>query len=148
MDVMMLRRGLLAQMAAKGKDFISGTFTAPDSGSAEIQFGRISNNYLFVIDATDSAASTIMNSGLSDQKGFHWFGAYPQPAIGSQTWGSNYTSCLRVVPSTGVLSISNTSVPGLYNDRISIRSRDITSSSYPNNVYAGLSYNYTVVFLD
>lgn len=145
---MKIRRGLLAQMAASGKSFISGTVTAPAAiGTCTIDFGRTSNNYLFIIEATTASQETILDCGEAADKAYAWYGAYPTPGVGALSTPINYTVAWRVKPSTSVLTNSITSVPILANDSISIASRAITSSN-PNNMYYGLSYNYTIVFLD
>ena len=146
MDLMAIRRGLMAQMA-KGKDFVTGTFTAPSElGSKKIEFGKKINRYLFIIEADDSSKTSIMNSAETGQKGFAYIGVYPNRVINNTDVAAN-TEVMRVVPSTGVASSTTTQGFTLTDEYIQVIVRDIATNN-TTAFYYGLTYKYTIVSLD
>ena len=64
MDVMGLRRMVMAQMAS-GAQFVKGTFTVPDSGSSyTINFGKTFSSYLYVIEMSDLSKQSLIQTDV------------------------------------------------------------------------------------
>ena len=135
--------------AANGVDYVSGSFTVPNTGTSyTLDFGKtFSNGYIFMIEATETSKTSIMNSGSSYARGYCYLGVHPTRYIG----GQEYTSTIyvmRVAPLTGDLSNgvrSGTTV--LTNTGITLGTVDIAASGWSNLVH-GLTYNYYVYSLD
>ena len=142
--MMTIRKMVMAQMA-KGAEYITGTFTVPDSGSSYvIYFGKTLERYIFLIEATDESKTAIMESGINGTKSFAFIGIYPRLSI--DTYNANFNGTYaRINPSTKEMSsIVATNV-------------DPTASSIGFNVnsladgssviFRGLTYKYTIIEL-
>lgn len=148
MDLMELRRGLLAQMS-RGKDFVSGTFTCPTEGDSTItiNFGKTFNKYLFFIEMTDASKQALVNSGASGTFSFGFVGVYPKRSINGKEVNGNEVG-MRYVPSDDSTTSGSTSVITLSADNFTANIRNLSVTSPQNYLYRGYSYNYTVVSLD
>ena len=87
MDMMELRRMVMAQMAS-GARFVKGTITIPDSGSFyEINIGKTFNKYIVYIEATEESKTQIINNTDNNSKSWALFEVYPRPKINGKTFG-------------------------------------------------------------
>lgn len=145
MDLMEIRRGLLMAMAAKGgADYVSGTFTAPSSGSSyALDFGKSFSSYMFLIEMTDDSKDDLINTGATGPRTFAFLGVYPAMAINNIDGYSVLVS--RITPSTSALS--TTYITSFVCSKSGIRLA-VGGTGNANNVYNGYSYKYTVVSLD
>lgn len=133
-----------------GKEFVSGSFTCPDSNTTQvISFGKTFNKYLFLIEMTESSKTALINSGVAYDKSYAFFGLYPITSINNHDASVNAAS-LRYKPSADSLSsgttgsaltCTDTSITGI------VRPVD-HSSSAQHLLIRGYTYNYIVISLD
>ena len=146
--MMELRRMVMAQMA-KGKDFITGTFTCPDADTTfTLNFGKTFNHYLFVIELSDDSKTALKNTGKSSQFSIGFVGIYPKMSINNvdvnaNQLGQRYTPSTNATSSgsTSVLTTTNTSITG------SVRGLDYSGTT-TSILIRGYTYKYTVISLD
>lgn len=143
MDVMSLRRMVMAQMAS-GAQFVKGTFTAPSSGSYTLNFGKTFSKYIFIIESTEDTKTAIINSGASSYRPFYWIGSYPQPEINNN--GSYGGIAWTYKPSTNEYANSRyaTDNNSYTTTSITFVVADITGTS-SSGILKGCSYNYYIV---
>ena len=147
MDMMKLRRMVMAQMA-RGKDFITGTFTCPDSDTSfTIEFGKTFNNYLFLIEMTDAQKTALVNSGSSASLSIAFTGVYAKRSINNVNVAGN-TLCHRYKASDGTQTSSSTSNLTCGTTSIKNNVRQTSASNPHINFIRGYSYNFIVVSLD
>ena len=142
MDMMAIRRMVIAQMAS-GAEFIKGTFTVPSSGSSyTLEFGKTFNKYLYFFEMTDASKTALLGISATGARTFFVDGIYPNRAVNGAEIGDVFT--YRVVPSTGVLSASYTVT--IINECSSTSMTLKTGGTGNTSVfYNGYSYNYYIV---
>ena len=144
MDLMQIRRGLLAQMA-KGVEIIKGSFTTNNNGTYTINIGKTLNRYLFFIEMTDDSKSDLLLTGQTSAKMLACEGLYQTPEINN----SRPEDCVlsfRVVPTTGVTSYSSSTINNI--DGSSITFTNNTPQNGANVLYRGYTYNYIIIPID
>ena len=141
MDMMTIRRMVMAQMAS-GAQYVSGSFTVPNDGSSyTISFGKTFSKYIFYIEATDDTKTALLNSGLSASRAYMFIGSYPKTAVNNVE--NNYTCAYqRVNPSNGTVDMAVNSGATLTSTSINIGTGLFTSGAF--YLYKGYSYNYFV----
>ncbi len=137
---------IMAQ-GATGADYVSGTFTVPaDATSYTLEFGKTFSNYIFLVEATDNAKTSIMSSGSTNARGYAYIGVYPKREINSEEYSSN-VYVMRVIPSTGTLSNGVTGGSMCSETGITFSTVDVTASGW-SSLVKGLTYNYFIVAID
>lgn len=145
MDLMEIRRGLLAQMA-KGAEIIKGTFEAINTGgSYTLDWGKSFSKFILIIEMTDASKTTLLASGQTSAKMFECLTQYPMPTINNDS-ASNAILSNRIIPTTSVISTSASSAGTVTEHSITMTCNNIGSGS--NVLYNGYEYNYTVISLD
>ncbi len=133
-----------------GKEFVSGSFTCPDSNTTQvISFGKTFNKYLFFIEMAETSKATLVSSNVAYDKFYAIFGIYPLTSINNHENAVNMGS-LRYKPSTDTLTSGTTS------SSFTCTTTSITgnvrpvdqSSSAQHMLIRGYTYNYIVVSLD
>ena len=120
----------------------SGTFTCPSTGTSyTLNFSNSYSKYAILIEATTESKSEILNTGATAAKTFGIFGVFPKPSINNVEVDTN-TVLLKVTPSTGVTS---SGVINTFTYTGSSITCPLSSVSYANYLYNGLSYNYHIV---
>lgn len=144
MDMMTIRRGLMAQMAS-GVSYARGTFTTDSSASTyTINFGKIFSRYLYLIEMTDASKTALMSSGQTSAKMYSCFGIYPPPAFDSLHSATRTYLSTRINPSTSNIDYSSSAVAtNLDESSITLGNNAITGGA--NGLYRGYSYTYYVV---
>lgn len=137
----------MAQMALSGKDYVSGTFTAPDADTTyKIEFGKTFNHYLYFIEMTDESKADFVASSDTHVRTYAWMGVYPKPVLNNAEYGyGSYT--FRYKPSTQEKSGSVTSAYTVASSYITNNVRALNADA-TNYFIRGYSYKYTVVSLD
>ena len=144
MDVMELRRGLMAQMAASGANFVNGTFTVPGNASSyTLDFGKSFSKYLYFVEMTDASKTSLIGTGINALKAFGYVGIYPNLSIngGSYTPNSMYA---RYNPSSNVISGSSLSASSYSESSITFPVAAVDGTSI-TTLYRNYAYNYFVV---
>lgn len=122
----------------KGAEVITGVFSTSITGKQKITFGRTLSRYFFIFELTDQSKQALMLSGNTNPRGFMFFGVYPPPNIDSNDINTIYSG--RVIPNTGELSSTTTSVILPEGDGLSVYVGTGNSS-----VYIDYDYNYTII---
>lgn len=134
---------------ARGAEYIKGTFTTQATSSAytyTLELGKSLNSYLFLIEMTDESKTALLATGDTTNRAFSFLGVYPKRSISSAVSGNNML-VTRTKPSakttdpvtSGPVTISDTSIT------FTVYPLTITGANY---LYAGFTYNYTIVPLD
>lgn len=144
MDVMSLRRGIMAAMAS-GAEVLKGTFTTNDSYNYKIEFGKTFSKYMLLVEMTDGSKSELMASEQSSAKMYAFAATYPAPSVGN-TNGANAFLSFRIVPTTSEVSQSSSTPAAIDGSSMTITNNAIGNGA--NVLYRGYSYNYTLVSLD
>ena len=86
MDLMQIRRGLLAQMAQSGANFVKGTFTVPSDASTPFtfDFGKSFEKYLFYIEISDEGKEDIIEETYAGRRAYAFTGNYPNAKLSEQ----------------------------------------------------------------
>lgn len=128
----------------QGASAITGTFTAPSTGSSyTLEFGAVLSGYLFKIEMDDASKTSLMASGQTAARAYAFIGGYPASPINNTTPTNNYMG-YRVNPSTSETSVSVTS--GFSDGRTasSLKFGIGAFSSGAMNLYYGMTYKYTI----
>ena len=140
-------RDLMLLGAGKGGDganYVSGSFTVPETGSTyTLNFGKTISNYLVLIEATDASKEEIIASEYNGAKTYCAIGVYPKRKIGEITENNNLF-LNRVNPSTSALTQVYVGNWTFTSSSIELKTEDLNASS-ANYFYHGLTYNYYVV---
>lgn len=143
---MLLRRGLLKQMASNGKDFISGTVTIPnDVSSYTVLFGKSFGSYLFLLEMTDESKATALSSGATAARGYAFIGCYPRRSMNNTPSESIIVD--RYNPSASTSSYGALTGNQLSQSGITLNVVGMTESGW-DCLIKGCTYNYTVVSLE
>ena len=128
---------------ATGAEYVSGTFTAPESGSsATLSFGKTFSKYMLFVEMTDDSKIALLASGQSSAKMYAFDAMYQIPTIDN----GHPDPCImsyRVVPTTGVKSYSASTIIEMTGSSFTITNNTIGSGA--NVFYRGYSYKYYVV---
>ena len=147
MDMMEIRRRVMEKMA-KGKKFVSGTFTCGEETTRRIEFGQTFNKYLYLLELTDESKQALIDSGISYTKTYAWAGIFPRCLINGKTSNANSIG-FRYTPETDETITGSTGVITLQSDYFEGYVRALSVSTGPTNyLIRGYSYNYIVVSLD
>lgn len=146
MDVMSLRRGIMAAMA-QGAKYVKGTFTIPLDADATytVNFGETFSKYMYFVEMTDASIATLLSEpDISGDRVYAFNGIWPAPTINNNSVG-DYTNCYKVKPSTGDVSAVGTAscLTGITNSSISFRTGVKNSGTY--YFIKGYSFNCYVV---
>ena len=148
MDMMQLRRMVIAQMGM-GKPFVKGTFTCPNSDTTQvINFGKTFGSYLFLIEMTDESKTALVASGRSETISTSFIGIYPKRITNNVTASANVLRISYIASTNSMTSGSTGSSFTCGSDSITGNVRDFTATSPYLYFMRGYSYKYTVISLD
>ena len=144
MDMMALRRMVMAQMAS-GANYANGTITiGADWYNYVFQFGKTFNKYLYYFEMTDESKTALMNSGsTATDNTFALLGAYPTPNIDS-TPATTYSmrTYVNVSNSTVARGTSTDGVQSCDPTSMTLQCRGLSTTTA---FYRGYTYNYYIV---
>lgn len=145
MDLMMIRRGLLAQMAVSSLNYIKGQFTAvqDENDQFTLNFGKTFSRYLIFIEATDSAKSTIASYTGGGRKLYSTLAVYPGLNFSNNL--DNYKACFSYAPSTEAFNREYSSTNITLDSSKAVFNCRALSFNSPVSLYDGLTYDYFIV---
>ena len=143
MDLMAIRRGLMAQMAS-GADYAKGTFTTDTAMTYTLSFGKTFSRYLYYIEMTDESKTALHNSGQSSAKMYACLGIYPKNKFNGNDFPANSYASYRVNPANDDMTLSTSASATAINES-SITLGNTAISGGANSLYRGYSYNYYIV---
>lgn len=145
MDMMQIRRGLLAQMAVSSLNYIKGQFTAvkDENNKFTLNFGKTFSRYLVFIEATASAKSSIASYTGGGRKTYSMLAVYPGLNFSNNL--DDYKASFSYAPSTEAFNreFSNANIT-LDSSKAVFNCRAL-SFNLPVALYDGLTYDYFIV---
>ena len=143
MDMMVLRRMVMSQMAQSGANFTSGSFTITSNATNPyvLEFGKTFSKYIFYIEATGESKQQLYDTSLSGRRCYASVGHYPKTEI-NNTQNNKIAFAWTYVPSTGAVGNTESDITAT-DSTISFPCINISQNNQ-NALIRGLTYNYFI----